>query len=59
MMIITALTVLCCRKSQAEWCIKTAAKIISPAVEANYSAGYDWSVYYIIMYIVKVPKRLC
>ncbi|XP_061176289.1 intraflagellar transport protein 88 homolog isoform X2 [Saccostrea echinata] len=30
------------RKYDAENCIKTAAKIISPAIEAQFSVGYDW-----------------
>ena len=30
------------RKNQAERCIKTAAKIISPAIENTFAAGYDW-----------------
>lgn len=32
------------RKYEAENCIKTAAKIISPAVENSFDAGYDWCV---------------
>ena len=30
------------RKMTAERCIKTSAKIISPAIENTYSEGYDW-----------------
>ena len=30
------------RKYEAENCIKTAAKIISPAIESSFDAGYDW-----------------
>lgn len=30
------------RKYDAENCIKTAAKIISPAIEVQFSVGYDW-----------------
>ena len=33
------------RKYDAENCIKTAAKIISPAIEAQFSVGYDWYVH--------------
>ncbi|XP_064628608.1 intraflagellar transport protein 88 homolog isoform X2 [Lineus longissimus] len=32
------------RKSQAERNIKTAAKIIAPAIESSFAAGYDWCV---------------
>ncbi|XP_045196090.1 intraflagellar transport protein 88 homolog isoform X2 [Mercenaria mercenaria] len=32
------------RKYEAENCIKTAAKIISPAIEVSFDAGYDWCV---------------
>ncbi|KAK3576957.1 hypothetical protein CHS0354_005962 [Potamilus streckersoni] len=32
------------RKYEAENCMKTAAKIIAPAIEANFDAGYDWCV---------------
>lgn len=34
--------VLFCRKNQAERCIKTAAKIISPVIENTFAVGYDW-----------------
>ena len=44
------------RKTQAEWCIKTAAKIISPAVEATYSAGYDW---YVFSFGIKINYQNC
>jgi hypothetical protein len=30
------------RKYEAENCIKTAAKIISPAIEPTFASGYDW-----------------
>ncbi|KAJ8314795.1 hypothetical protein KUTeg_006945 [Tegillarca granosa] len=32
------------RKYEAENCIKTAAKIISPAIESTFSSGYDWCI---------------
>ncbi|CAG2228978.1 IFT88 [Mytilus edulis] len=32
------------RKYEAENCIKTAAKIISPAIEPTFASGYDWCV---------------
>ena len=32
------------RKNEAERCIMMAAKIISPAIEGTFAAGYDWSV---------------
>ncbi|XP_041354058.1 intraflagellar transport protein 88 homolog isoform X2 [Gigantopelta aegis] len=32
------------KKYEAEHCIKTAAKIISPAIEATFSQGYDWCI---------------
>ncbi|KAK3096733.1 hypothetical protein FSP39_002774 [Pinctada imbricata] len=32
------------RKYEAENCIKTAAKIISPAIEVEFAQGYDWCV---------------
>ncbi|XP_048258387.1 intraflagellar transport protein 88 homolog isoform X3 [Haliotis rufescens] len=32
------------KKYEAERCIKTAAKIISPAIEATFSIGYDWCI---------------
>lgn len=30
------------RRNTAERCIKTAAKLISPAIENSFTAGYDW-----------------
>lgn len=33
-----------CRKSQAENFIKMAAKLIAPAIESNFHAGYDWCI---------------
>ena len=39
------------RKNQAERCIKTAAKIISPAIENTFAAGYDW---YVLGFIVNL-----
>ncbi|CAD5117479.1 DgyrCDS6248 [Dimorphilus gyrociliatus] len=30
------------RRNTAERCIKTAAKLISPAIEHSFTAGYDW-----------------
>lgn len=32
------------KKYEAEKCIKTAAKIISPHIENSFAAGYDWCV---------------
>ncbi|WAR06937.1 IFT88-like protein [Mya arenaria] len=32
------------RKYEADNCIKTGAKIISPAIEESFDAGYDWCV---------------
>ncbi|XP_033740062.1 intraflagellar transport protein 88 homolog isoform X5 [Pecten maximus] len=32
------------RKYEAENCIKTAAKIIAPAIETSFASGYDWCV---------------
>ncbi|XP_074642143.1 intraflagellar transport protein 88 homolog [Tubulanus polymorphus] len=32
------------RKSEAERCIKTAAKMIAPVIETTFAAGYDWCV---------------
>ncbi|KAA0195074.1 Intraflagellar transport protein 88 [Fasciolopsis buskii] len=32
------------RKSQAENFIKMAAKLIAPAIESNFHAGYDWCI---------------
>lgn len=32
------------RKADAEYCILTAAKLISPIIEHNFSAGYEWCV---------------
>ncbi|CAH1961917.1 unnamed protein product [Acanthoscelides obtectus] len=32
------------RRQDAEYCILTAAKLIAPFVEDNFSAGYDWCV---------------
>ncbi|BFZ25395.1 hypothetical protein BsWGS_28434 [Bradybaena similaris] len=32
------------KKYEAERCIKYAAKIISPAIEASFSEGYDWCI---------------
>ena len=33
-----------CRKTEAEQCIMMAAKIIAPAIDANYTDGYDWCI---------------
>ncbi|XP_064596903.1 intraflagellar transport protein 88 homolog isoform X2 [Liolophura sinensis] len=32
------------RKYEADNCIKTAAKIIAPAIEATFATGYDWCI---------------
>ena len=54
------------RKNQAERCIKTAAKIISPAIENTFAAGYDWYALCVVVYLLlnfEVPglglRNLC
>lgn len=37
------------RKYEAEKCIKTAAKIISPHIDNSFASGYDWWVNEIIL----------
>lgn len=32
------------RKQEAEWCILTASKLISPVISQSFAQGYEWCV---------------
>ena len=40
--IVLTFLLLLCRKSQADKYIMSAAKLISPAIESSFAAGFDW-----------------